>query len=261
MQNDSVIVERSAGVATLTMNRPERHNAFDDAIITTLTARLRELEADPAVHVVVLAASGKSFSAGADLNWMQRMATYTEDENYRDALALADLMATLDGLAKPTIARVQGAAYGGGVGLVACCDIVLAAESARFCLSEVRLGLIPGAISPYVVKAMGEQQARRYFVTAEVFDASEARRIGLVHDVVAPDMLDERLAELLAGLAQNGPLAMAGSKELARYVGRGPVDRAMIEETARRIAAIRVSAEGQDGMAAFLEKRKPGWTQ
>lgn len=261
MQNDSVIVERSGGVATLTMNRPERHNAFDDAIITTLTARLRELEADPAVHVVVLAASGKSFSAGADLNWMQRMATYTEDENYRDALALADLMATLDGLAKPTIARVQGAAYGGGVGLVACCDIVLAAESARFCLSEVRLGLIPGAISPYVVKAMGEQQARRYFVTAEVFDASEARRIGLVHDVVAPDMLDERLAELLAGLAQNGPLAMAASKELARYVGRGPVDRAMIEETARRIAAIRVSAEGQDGMAAFLEKRKPGWTQ
>lgn len=261
MHDDSTIIHIRDGIATLTLNRPERHNAFDDALIATLTASLRELEADPAVHVVVLAASGKSFSAGADLNWMQRMAAYTHDENYRDALALAELMATLDGLAKPTVARVQGAAYGGGVGLVACCDIVIAAETARFCLSEVRLGLIPGAISPYVVKAMGEQQARRYFVTAEVFDAREARRIGLVHEVVAADELDARLETLLTGLAQNGPIAMAASKELARFVGRGPVDRGMIEETARRIAAVRVSDEGRDGIAAFLEKRKPGWTR
>lgn len=261
MSSESIITRIEAGIATVTLNRPERHNAFDDVLIAELTDTLRAMEADPAVRVVVLAGSGKSFSAGADLNWMKRMAEYSEQENYRDALALAELMEVLDGLAKPTVARVQGAAYGGGVGLVACCDIVIASEAARFCLSEVRLGLIPAAISPYVAKAMGEQQARRYFVTAEAFDADEARRIGLAHEVVAPELLDDALKAVLHGMAGNGPQAMAAAKDLARFVGRGPVDRAMIEDTARRIAEIRVGAEGQEGLAAFLEKRKPAWKE
>jgi len=261
MSDSNLITQTQAGVATVMLNRPERHNAFDDALIAQLTTTLRALGADPAVRVVVLGGAGKSFSAGADLNWMQRMASYTRDENYRDALALAELMETLDSLPKPTIARVHGPAFGGGVGLVACCDIALASEAASFCLSEVKLGLIPAAISPYVVKAIGEQQARRYFVTAERFDSAEAHRIGLVHEVVPADALDQRLQSLLQQLAQNGPEAMAASKALARFVGRGPVDRVMIEETARRIADIRVGPEGREGISAFLEKRKPRWVE
>lgn len=262
MQDESdFVIQRDGGVATLTLNRPERHNAFDDTLISALTSALRELANDDTVRVVVLAGSGKSFSAGADLHWMRRMASYTRAENETDALALAELMETLDGLPKPTVARVHGAAFGGGVGLVACCDIAIAAETASFCLSEVKLGLIPAAISPYVVKAMGEQQARRYFVTAERFSAAEAQRIGLVHECVAPDALDDRVQAVLQAMAGNGPEAMAAAKALARSVGRGPVDRAMIEETARRIAAIRVGAEGQEGITAFLEKRKPSWLE
>lgn len=257
----AILTERSQGVATVTLNRPDRHNAFDDAFIAELTAVLRELERDDAVRVVVLAGRGKSFSAGADLNWMRRMAGYTHEQNEADALALAELMETLDGLAKPTIARVHGAAFGGGVGLVACCDIAIAAGTASFCLSEVKLGLIPAAISPYVVKAMGEQQARRYFVTAERFDATEAVRIGLVHEQVPAGELDARIDHLIKQMRGNGPQAMAASKDLARAVGRGPVDRAMIEDTARRIATIRVSIEGQEGVGAFLEKRQPAWVE
>lgn len=257
----AIVTERDGGVATVTLNRPERHNAFDDVFIGELTAVLRALEGDEAVRVVILAGRGKSFSAGADLNWMRRMAGYTRAQNEADALALAKLMETLDGLAKPTLARVHGAAFGGGVGLVACCDIAIAADTATFCLSEVKLGLIPAAISPYVVKAMGEQQARRYFVTAERFDAREAMRIGLVHEQVPAEGLDARIAALLKQMRGNGPEAMAASKDLARRVGRGPVDQAMIEDTAQRIAAVRVGAEGQEGLSAFLEKRKPAWLE
>lgn len=259
MTGKTILTEFAAGVATLTLNRPELHNAFDDVLISELSAELNRLQADPAVRVVVLAAAGKSFSAGADLNWMRRMAGYSQPENFQDAMVLADLMYTLDGLAKPTLAKVQGAAYGGGVGLVACCDIAIAAETASFRLSEVALGLIPAVISPYVVNAIGERQARRYFITAERFSAAEAQRMGLVHQVVAPEALDRRVEQLFKTLADNGPAAMIAAKKLARAVSRGPIDAAMREDTARRIAEIRASAEGREGLTAFLDKRKPAW--
>ena len=259
MNDDTIIRDLRGGIATVTMNRPERHNAFDDALIGELTGVLRELGDDPDVRVVVLAGEGRSFSAGADLEWMRRVAGYTRQENYDDAVSLATLMETLDALPCPTIARVHGPAIGGGVGLVSACDIALAADSARFALSEVRLGLIPAAISPYVVKAIGERQARRYFVTAERFDATEAHRIGLVHEVVPADALDERLQALLGALRGNGPRAMGAAKALARRVGRGPVDEEMIADTARRIAEIRVDDEAREGIDAFLSKRRPAW--
>jgi methylglutaconyl-CoA hydratase len=258
--NATILSELSpSGTATLTLNRPELHNAFDDALIAQLTQTLNQLETDPQVRVVVLAANGESFSAGADLNWMHRMAEYSYQQNLTDALTLAELMRTLNTLAKPTVAKVQGPAYGGGVGLVACCDIAIASEAASFSLSEVKLGLIPAVISPYVVNAIGERQARRYFLTAEPFSAHEAQRIGLVHEVVTPQELDAALAKLLATLAGNGPAAMVAAKDLARAVSRGPLDMVMIEDTARRIAEIRASAEGREGLAAFLNKRKPAW--
>lgn len=254
-----IVTPPQRGVVTVTLNRPERHNAFDDVLIRELTATLRRLGEEPDVRAVVLAGNGRSFSAGADLNWMQRTAGYTREQNEADALALANLMETLDGLPKPTVARVHGAAIGGGVGLVACCDIAIASEEAHFRLSEVRLGLIPAAISPYVAKSIGERQARRYFVSAERFDAREARRIGLVHETVPADSLDQHIDALLENLRENGPTAMAEAKALARFVGRGPVNRAMTDETARWIAAIRVSDESREGIGAFLEKRKPSW--
>lgn len=247
------------GVGTVTLNRPDLHNAFDDALIADLTHELRRLESDAQVRVVILAAAGKSFSAGADLNWMRRMADYSFQQNLADALMLAELMRTLNDLAKPTIAKVQGPAYGGGVGLVACCDIAVASDAASFSLSEVKLGLIPAVISPYVVRAIGERQARRYFVTAERFDALAARRIGLVHEVAPAERLDTVVAGLLDDLSGNGPAAMMAAKNLVATVSRGPIDTAMIEDTARRIAEIRSSDEGREGLSAFLDKRKPVW--
>jgi methylglutaconyl-CoA hydratase len=246
-------------VATIWLNRPDVHNAFDDALIAELTAELRRLDGMAEARVIVLAAEGKSFSAGADLNWMKRMAQYSEEENLRDARALANLMRTLHGVGKPTIARVQGAAFGGGVGLVACCDIAVASKEALFCLSEVRLGMIPSVISPYVIAAMGQRAAQRYFLTAERFDADEAKRVGLVQGVVAPNDLDEAVAAMASHLLKGGPAALAAAKELIADVSRQPIDDALVEETARRIAALRVSPGGREGIAAFLEKRKPDW--
>lgn len=251
--------QNAAGVATVSLNRPELHNAFDDALIAQLTIELRDLQNDPDVQVVVLAAKGRSFSAGADLNWMRRLADYSYEQNVADAQALAELMHTLNNLAKPTIAKVQGAAFGGGVGLVACCDMAIAADMALFCLSEVKLGLIPAVISPYVVRAIGERQARRYFLTAEHFDAYEARRIGLIHEVVPAAELDSWLNAFLKALAGNGPSAVIAAKELIRAVSSGPLDNAMLEDTTRRIATIRASREGREGLNAFLSKRKPAW--
>ena len=210
------------GVATIRMNRPEVHNAFDDALIAALTAELRRLDQLPGARVIVLAASGKSFSTGADLNWMQRMANYSREENLRDAMALADLMRTLDGVKKPTVAKVQGAAFGGGVGLVACCDIAIASTQAIFSLSEVRLGLIPSVISPYVIAAIGEREARRYFLTAERFDAVEARRIGLVHEVVDSGALDEAVDKMAAQLLRGGPYALAAAKNSSQTSAGDP---------------------------------------
>lgn len=247
------------GAATVWLNRPEVHNAFDDTLIATLTGELRRVDADEKVRVVVLAGRGKSFSAGADLGWMKRMAGYTEAENRRDAEALAELLRTLNFLGKPTIAAVQGNAYGGGVGLVACCDIAVAVEAASFALTEVRLGLTPATISPYVVAAIGERQARRYFLTAEAFNAHEAQRIGLVHQTCKPDELPLIVAQIIDSLVACGPAAQAAAKDLVRRVARAPVDAGTIADTARRIAEIRVSPEGREGIAAFLEKRKATW--
>jgi len=249
------------GCATVTLNRPELHNAFDDALIANLTAELARLAADEKVRVVVLAAAGKSFSAGADLNWMRRMADYTRQENVADAMALAELLRTLAELPKPTIARVQGAAFGGGVGLVAACDIVLASTRASFCLSEVKLGLIPATISPYVIAAIGPRAARRYFISAERFDAGRALQLGLAHEVVPEEELDAALESLVERLLANGPEAMAAAKRLVADVAWRPVDETLLRETAERIADARASAEGKEGLAAFLEKRAPGWVE
>jgi methylglutaconyl-CoA hydratase len=248
------------GIATLTLDRPEVHNAFDDHLIAGLTARLRELEHTADVRVVVLAASGRSFSAGADLNWMQRMARYSEAENLRDAVALADLMHTLNALSKPSIARVQGPAYGGGVGLVACCDIAVGTPAASFALSEVRLGLIPSVVSPYVIAAIGERQARRYFLTAERIDAAEALRIGLLHVLVEEARLEEAVGGVVDQLLQAGPKAQGAAKHLIASVVNRPIDRRLVEDTADRIARIRVSPDGREGVNAFLEKRPAAWT-
>ncbi len=258
--SDQLVLQRiDAGVGRLTLNRPEVHNAFDDALIAQLTAALLSLEADRRVRAVVLAAAGKSFSAGADLAWMQRMAGYSEAENLADARALAGLMSTLDRLAKPTVALVQGAAFGGGVGLVACCDIAIASEAASFSLSEVKLGLIPAVISPYVVAAMGPGAARRFILTAERFSARQALTLGLVHEVVPADRLEETGQKVLDHLTQGGPRAQADAKDLVLSLAGRPIDRALVEETAERIARIRVGEEAREGLAAFLEKRKAEW--
>lgn len=259
MTDTHLVATDARGVATVTLNRPEIHNAFDDRLIAELTQTLRRLEADHAIRVVVLTGAGKSFSAGADLNWMKRMAGYSQAENRRDAEAMAALMRTLDGLGKPTIAQVNGAAIAGGCGLVACCDIALASERASFAISETRLGLIPAVISPYVVAAIGERNARRYVLTAEGFDARAAEQLGLVHGVFKPDQLQAGVDQLGDVLVANGPAAMRAAKDLVRLVARRPLDEALVAETARRIADIRVSAEGREGIASFLEKRKPRW--
>jgi len=248
------------GIARVTLDRPDVHNAFDDALIADLTKTFQALDGDGRVRVVVLTGAGKSFSAGGDLNWMKRMAGYSMAENVRDAEGLGALMSSLDRLGKPTVGLVNGAAYGGGVGLVACCDIVVAASSAKFCLSEVKLGLIPAVISPYVVRAMGARAARRYFLTAEVFDAAEAQRLGLVHEVVAADGLEAAGARLVEVLLQAGPNAQAAAKALIARVQGAPIDDALIADTARRIAEVRATDEGREGVGAFLEKRKPRWT-
>jgi methylglutaconyl-CoA hydratase len=248
------------GVAVLTMNRPEVHNAFDDHFIAALTQTLASLDSDAAVRVVQLAASGSSFSAGADLDWMKRMAAYSREENLADAHGLAELMRRLNSLSKPTIALVQGAAYGGGVGLVACCDIVLATRRASFCLSETKLGLIPAVISPYVMAAIGESACRRYFLTAEPFEAAEARRLGLVHEVLEnEEMLAATAEKITCKLLRNGPQALAAAKELIAMVAAQPPGEALLAATAELIAERRASAEGREGVAAFLEKRKSAW--
>ena len=253
------LVTDARGIATLTLDRAEKHNAFDDALIAELIQVLKEVAQDDAVRILLLRASGKSFSAGADLNWMRRMADYDDAQNHADAMQLAELMQRLNNLPKPTIAQVQGAAFGGGVGLVACCDIAIASEQALFCLSEVKLGLIPGVISPYVIQAIGTRAARRYMLSAERFDARQACQLGLVHEVVASAELDARVEDLVKVLLANGPAALTAAKDLILTLSGRPIDDAVIEETARRIASIRASAEGREGLNAFLEKRNPSW--
>ncbi|MBK6983134.1 MAG: enoyl-CoA hydratase/isomerase family protein [Betaproteobacteria bacterium] len=254
-------IERRGPVGRITLDRPERHNAFDDSLIAELTEALRSIEADETVRVVELASAGKSFSAGADLQWMRRVASAPRDANRDDAMALAALMRTLAELRKPTIARVQGAAYGGGVGLVACCDIAVATVGARFALSEAKLGLIPAVISPYVVAAIGPRAARRYFLTGEAFDASDAWRLGLVHELAKDQAdLDGKISGLVEALLACGPVAQLECKALIRAVAGRAVTGELIQDTAERIAKVRSSPEGMEGVAAFLEKRKPSWS-
>ena len=255
-----IILEIDGPIGIVTLNNAEKHNAFDDVLITDLTAAFQSLETNDTVRVVILSAIGKSFSAGADLNWMKRMAGYSQDENLRDATALATLMSTLHGLSKPTIARVQGAAYGGGVGLVACCDIAVGTQSASFSLSEVKLGLIPAVISPYVIAAIGARAAHRYFLTAERFDAAEAFRLGLLHELAADDeAMDEKINDIVTALLSCSPNAISEGKNLIAAVANRPINAATIADTAQRIARVRASVEGKEGVNAFLDKRKASW--
>lgn len=254
-------VRTVAGVATLTLDRPKIHNAFDDLLIEALIEALRAVEEDDAVRVVVLTGAGASFSAGADLNWMKRMAQASEKENRKDARQLAKLMRVLNHLDKPTIARVNGAALGGGVGLVACCDIAIASSEARFGLTETRLGLVPAVISPYVIDAIGARQARRLFLTAQVFEAAEAARIGLVHAVVPAAELDAAVDAEVERLKTAGPNAVLEAKRLVQRIQHpdSKQRRALDEANADLIASLRVSDEGQEGLNAFFERRSATW--
>jgi methylglutaconyl-CoA hydratase len=255
-------LQRANGIARITLDRPQVHNAFDDALITELTETLRALDRDAHVRAVVLSGAGSTFSAGADLNWMRAMASASEAENHADALRLATLMRTLDELGKPTLARVNGAAYGGGVGLIACCDIAIGVPAAKFALSEVKLGLVPAVISPYILVAIGTRQARRLFLSGEVFDAAEAQRIGLLHAVVPGGELDAALERQLHWLAKGGPRAQVEAKALLRRCAHDSSCNATEVDAANAalIARLRVSPEGQEGVQAFLDKRAPRWT-
>lgn len=254
-----VLIEKDGAIATLWLNRPDLHNAFDDALIAEVTQAIDALAGDASARVVIVAGKGKSFSAGADLAWMKRMAGYSREQNEADANRLAEMLHKLKTMPKPTIAAVQGAAMGGGVGLCAACDIGIAASDAVFALSEAKLGLIPAVISPYVIEAIGARAARRYMLTAERFDAVAAERLGLVSAVVAPDQLMTEARRVADILLQNGPQAVREAKLLVAHVSERPNDASLRAETARRIARLRATDEGREGVAAFLEKRKPGW--
>ncbi len=258
---ETLEILRDGGVATIWMNRPDVHNAFNEALIAELTAACTALDADASVRVVVLAGRGKSFSAGADLNWMRRAADASVEENLQDARKLAGMLRTLAEMGKPTIARVHGAALGGGMGLASACDICLAGTGAVFATSEVKFGIIPSAISPYVLRAIGARQATRYFQSAERISAARALELGLAHEVAAPDALDTKLAEIVTALLQGGPKSQAASKDLIRAVADRPIDDALVEDTARRIATLRATPEAREGLAAFLDKRPAAWVR
>jgi methylglutaconyl-CoA hydratase len=254
-------LNKHAGVATLALNRPETHNAFDAELIQQLTSALLDLDLDNSVRAVIITGTGSTFSAGADLHWMRSMASASEPENLQDSLRLAKLMRTLNYLAKPTIARVNGAAYGGGVGLIACCDIAIGIEATKFSLSEVKLGLVPAVISPYVISAIGLRHARRLFLSAEIFDSALALRIGLLHETVPFAQLDETIDKTLHWLLKGGPVAQKEAKQLALRVCGNTLPHAekLDQENAALIAKLRVSKEGQEGLNAFLEKRAASW--
>ncbi len=259
-EQSAVLLEQdSRGVATVTLNRPALHNAFDDEMINQLTEIFQRVDRDPKIRVMILQANGKSFCAGADLNWMKRMVNYSYEQNLADANALAKMLHMLYTLSKPTIAKVQGAAFGGAVGLIACCDIAISNRLSKFCLSEVKLGLIPATISPYVIDALGARVAKRYFMTAEVFSARRARRLGLISEAVTEEELDSTVDALAQQILTNGPAAVSAAKQLVFDVKDEPVNEELIEKTSLRIATIRVSKEGQEGLNAFLEKRPPAW--
>ena len=256
---ETLEIERDGGIATLWMNRPDVHNAFNAQLINDLTAACQQLDADESVRVVVLAGRGKSFSAGADLNWMKAAGEASIEANVADARKLAGMLRVLSEMATPTIARVQGAALGGGMGLASACDICVASEKAIFATSEVKFGIIPSAISPYVIRAIGERQSYRYFQTAERISAQRAGELGLAHEVVAPEALDDKVAEIVAALMQGGPKSQAAAKDLIRAVAHKPVTDAVVEDTSQRIAQLRSTPEAKEGLSAFLDKRPAAW--
>ena len=259
---EKVITEiDSDGIARVTLDNPSKHNAFDDQIIAQLTDAFSAVAANSNVRVMVLASEGKSFSAGADLDWMKRMASYSYDENLQDARALALMLQTLKTMPQPTIARIQGAVFGGAVGLVSCCDIAVAATVATFSLSEVKIGLVPATVSPYVIEAIGARAARRYFMTGERFSAQTAKHIGLLSEVISPENLDKQIGLLIDALLANGPEAVIASKQLVADINGQAIGPDLIEHTCKMIAKIRVSKQGQEGLQAFLEKRKPHWLE
>ncbi|MDH4061179.1 MAG: enoyl-CoA hydratase/isomerase family protein [Aquincola sp.] len=249
----------SAHVAEVWLNRPDVRNAFNDGVIAELTQAFAQLGTEPQLRAIVLGGRGKAFCAGADLSWMRAMADYTWEQNRADAQALADMLWTIHACPVPVVGRVHGDCYAGGVGLAAVCDVLVAAEGMQFCLSESKLGLLPATIGPYVVRAMGEQAARRYFVTAERFPAAQAKTMGFVHEVVAADALDAKVAEIVAALVANGPAAVRACKQLVKDIAGRPIDAGLRAETARRIADIRASDEGREGVQSFLQKRAPKW--
>jgi methylglutaconyl-CoA hydratase len=249
----------SAFVAEIWLNRPEVRNAFNDHVIAELTEAFTALGADSSLRAIVLGGHGKAFCAGADLSWMRTMAGYSWEQNHADAARLAQMLWTAWSCPVPLVGRIHGDCYAGGLGLAAVCDVLVAADGVNFCLSEARLGLLPATIGPYVVRALGEQASRRYFVTAERFDAATAKALGFVHEVVAADALDERVAAVVSALVAGGPMAVRACKQLVKDVAGAPLDAALRDATARRIADIRASSEGREGVAAFLGKRDPAW--
>ena len=259
MSYQTLSIERQGKVATIWMDRPEVFNAFDEQLIDELAAACVELDADASVRVVVLAGKGRHFSAGADLNWMKRASAFTEEENRADARRFAGMLRRLSGMSKPTIARIQGAALGGGTGLAAACDMAVASRDASFATSEVKFGIIPAVISPYVLRAIGPRQALRYFQSAERFSAERAYEIGLVNEVCERDDLDATVARLVEPLIAGAPLAQLAAKDLIAAIDGCPIDDAVSEETAQRIARQRATDEARDGIAAFLDKRSPSW--
>ncbi|WP_323122691.1 enoyl-CoA hydratase/isomerase family protein [Burkholderia alba] len=259
MRYETIEVTDDGRIATVMLARPDVRNAFNETMIAELTAAFGGFDANEAIRAVVLASKGPAFCAGADLNWMKKMAGFSDDENRADARLLARMLEAIYRCGKPVIARVHGDAYAGGVGLVAACDIAIAADTVKFCLSEARLGLIPATIAPYVIRAMGERAARRYFASAEVFDAAKAAQLGFVHETVPADILDATIAKLTDALRANGPQAVRACKALVRDVAGRALDDALIEQTADWIARTRAGAEAREGVAAFLEKRPPAW--
>ncbi len=258
--NNSVLFKiNDRGVATVTLNNPDKHNAFDDIVIKRLTDIFQQIAARDDIHVMVLAANGKTFSAGADLSWMKRMASYSYEDNLKDANALANMLKKLNFLPQTTIAKIQGVAFGGAVGLASCCDIVIASTKASFCLSEVKLGLIPATISPYVINVIGVKACRRYFQSAECFSSDKAMLLGLVDEVVAPESLTAEVEKMISRLLNNGSQAMRQAKQLVFDIAYQAIDDNLLKETSERIATIRISDEGQEGLSAFFERRSAKW--
>jgi methylglutaconyl-CoA hydratase len=249
----------SPHVAEVWLNRPEVRNAFNDGVIGELTAAFTTLGADPELRAIVLAGHGKAFCAGADLSWMRAMASYSWDENYADATRLAEMLWTIYRCPVPVVGRIHGDCYAGGVGLAAVCDVLVASDAAHFCLSEARLGLLPATIGPYVARALGEQASRRYFITAERFSAGQAQALGFVHELASAETLDAKVADVVAQLVANGPAAVKACKQLVQDIAARPIDATLRADTARRIADIRASSEGREGVQAFLAKRDPSW--